>query len=127
MDLSDLMSDPDFAQEFKFKRRTVSVDPATGLGNETFIILTGCGSIQPLSGQTLRQMPALAQMEGTIEIWTTAGLRLLTDSNQPDIILYEGSEYLVSAIPGNWARIGGFRKYVGTLRPLVLQPMGPAI
>jgi hypothetical protein len=119
IDVSELMLDPDFCDEFSYLRRIEDVS-LKGRSEGHVTQLTGYGSIQPLSGQVLRMMPQLANTEGTIEIWSTTPLQTLTDTLKADIVIWKGSRYTVTAIPGNWSHFGnGFCRYVGTLKDLV--------
>jgi hypothetical protein len=125
LDMSDMMSDPDFAQEFTYLRRYENVD-LKGRSQWFSKPNPGIGIIQPLTGQTLRQMPSLAAIDGVIEIWTALTLQTLTKDTKPDIICFGGNHYLVTAIPGDWQYIGGFRRYVGTLHELEAEQLQDA-
>jgi hypothetical protein len=117
LDMSEILSDPDFAQPFTYYRRYENVD-LKGRSQWLNKVMHGVGVIQPLSGQTLRQMPSLAAIDGVIEIWTATALQTLTKQNKPDILLFGGNHYLVTAVPGDWSHIGGFFRFVGTLHDL---------
>jgi hypothetical protein len=117
--IPELLNDPDFCDPFHFVRRTENVDPTTGRSAFTSQTFCGYGSIQPLSGQALRMMPQLANSEGTIEIWSSTPLQTITSTLKADIVLWNGNQYTVTAIPGNWSNYGGgFCRYVGTLHDL---------
>jgi hypothetical protein len=123
LDVSELLDDPDFCDHFRFIRRIETVDDK-GRAVATERRLYGYGSVQPLSGRTLQLMPALANVSGSIEIWTKTPLQTQTKTLMPDVVEWRGNHYLISAIPGDFSNFGrGFQRYVGTLHDLQAAPV----
>ena len=119
IDVTELFCDPDFCDSFTFIRRTEQVDLHGRAQTPLNQTMTGYGSIQPLSGQALRMMPMLSNTQGSIEIWTNTPLQTLTDKLKPDIVCWDGNQYTVTAIPGDFSNWGvGFGRYVGTLHSI---------
>lgn len=74
------------------------------------------GSIQPASGRTLRIMPHLVNIAGTIEIWTKAALQTTTERTQADLIIWQGSHYIIAEKLDDWQNFrGGYTHAVCTL------------
>jgi hypothetical protein len=123
LDLSELMEDPDFCDNFQFIRQVETVGE-NGRASVSKTRMYGYGAILPLSGRTLQLMPALANSSGTIEIWSKTPLQTQTAGLKPDLVEWRGNQYQVTAIPGDFSNFGeGFRKYVGTLFDLQSAPV----
>lgn len=97
IDVSELMSDPDFASGFALERRIQYVNDHGR--NETTVELTEglSGSIQPASGKTLDLFPDLVRASDQLEIWTTTRLQIPSPRAAGDIIVWQSRRYTVVA------------------------------
>ncbi len=118
IDVSEVLSDPDFASEFDVLRSTETVDER-GLAQfapKTFRCVTGV--VQAASGRTLRMLPDLANMDDVIEVYTRFKLQALSDHRAPDIIKWNGRDYLVTKI-NDWSNYGrGYVQAVCTMQQM---------
>lgn len=100
LDLSDLVDDPDFADDTGtlFLVRTMVAVNGFGevVGSSTPTPLTG--TITPASGSVLDLLPDGARASGAILLHTKTPLHVVTDGQEADGILYRGKAYTVSAL-----------------------------
>lgn len=105
LDIRELLSDPDLCDKFTYLKRVELVDPK-GEGQLFPRGRQGYGSVQPASGNTLKQLPNLTNVSGVIEIWTRAPLQLATETTQADVIYWKGDRYLVAEKLDDWQHFG---------------------
>lgn len=116
LDVTDLLADPDTCDPFQVIRR-----PST-IGNNGRVTWTeqgpidAYGSIQPASGRTLQLRPDLANVDGVIEIFTTAALMTDSADYKADIINWNCQQYIIMGPINSWQNYGyGYGHYVATL------------
>ncbi|QNT79248.1 hypothetical protein [Entomobacter blattae] len=73
LDVTELLCDPLFIEDFTIERRIVENDDE-GFQDEKSIIFSASGSIQADSGFTLSRHPELARIEGQMTVYTTWAL-----------------------------------------------------
>ena len=97
IDVSDLLSDPDFVSYFIIVRSIQSVDNH-GRIVEQSVSLPGVGSIQPADDRTYQMFPEAARVSGSIEVYTRSSLTPPTLSFSADEILWKGKVFTVMGV-----------------------------
>lgn len=105
IDVTDLLIDPDFCDDYTIQRVTQGVDNF-GRAAETIIELPGYGSVQPVSNRTLELFPDLERVTGMMQVYTRDTLNAATVTTSPDRIVWQGSTYRVQAM-SEWPHSGG--------------------
>ncbi len=106
LDFTDIIEDPDLADNFDVARRSEVVDDQTGrsLLSET-IIRNQVGSVVPGDPHDLVRTPE-GQMTGNcISVISRFRFRASGNGYQPDMILYNGVRFTVKALK-RWDRYG---------------------
>jgi hypothetical protein len=105
IDVSDLLNDPDFVNEFTVVRRTSTVnDFGENIIGDTNIC--AIGSIQAGNGDTLRRLPEAARKENAITVYTKTELKADNNSNgYSDIIVWKNQRFQVLVI-SPWGNYG---------------------
>lgn len=94
VDVSDLLSDPDFVDPMTLIHRVSDVNclgenklKECGVG--TF------GSIQPASGKTLQRLPEAFRVANVMSFWVKG--KIISDGSHqyPDILVFKGSRFAV--------------------------------
>lgn len=119
LDVSFVLDDPDFADVITVTRQVETV------GNNGRAIVTPqtfpdvSAVVTQGSGDTLKLMPEGSSLEGVIVVHTRFTLVSETETTQPDIITYAGSNYQVTTV-NDWSRFGsGFTIGICKLKDLV--------
>lgn len=97
LDVSELLTDPDFADEFPVKRRS----QVTGNNGRVSIDekdLEGVGVICAASPSDLRRLPEDQRTDRAISVVTQFRLRASAPDYQPDLVGWQGDFYVVSDI-----------------------------
>lgn len=119
LDLSEIIDDPDFADEFIVVQQNQIIN---NQGRQTTMRgepEDAWGSMQPAGDETYQQFPDLTRMEGTLDCFTRATLRMKGATHAPDIVLWQDREYLVVA-RSSYAHFGaGWVRAVLQLREFV--------
>lgn len=124
IDVSDLLTDPDFVDTFDVIRRKETVVPGGRPTFDTTIFKDVVGSVQPASGRMLRQLPDAARVEGAIEVYTTFELAEQTKTTTADGLIWAGQQYIVTRLDP-WQNFGnGYTHAVCTLQRLVGPELG---
>ncbi len=105
IDVSDLMSDPDFADEFTV-RRCVQTMNETGRPGVTFTDIPAIGSVQSSDGATLDVQPEGSRSVEMIAVFTTFPLREVSAGFEADRIVWRGREYRVTKVR-DYTNFGG--------------------
>jgi hypothetical protein len=97
IDVDELLLDPDFSDDFIVTRSVESVGTD---GRPTFVptLFTTTGVVQAASGRSLLLLPDGARIQGAIEIWTKERLRMNDGYYSADMVLWQGSNYVVSNV-----------------------------
>lgn len=128
IDVSDLMSDPDFADVLSVERNTLAVSQF-GRGITTIQTYPFMGVVQAPNADVLQQLPDEERVRGSIQVYTTFRLYSVTDSTSPDVVVWKGRHYVVQQID-DWTNWGaGHVSALCTLRELTEpeEPIAPAI
>lgn len=105
LDVSDVLSDPDFADTFDVIRYSESVD-ADGINNEAPAPIRGVsGVIQNVGEFSLQRLGDGARLASTIEIHTTFPLTAGTEVQGADEVAYQGALFTVTDV-ADWSRYG---------------------
>lgn len=124
LDLSDLIDDPDFADDSGtlFLRRTAAAAGTNGRGQSAPQDEPLAGVVTQASGDALRLLPEGARAEGAILIHTRADLRVVSEGYAADQVLWQGRTYTVAAV-ADWTTFGaGFCAAVCTLKNMTARP-----
>jgi len=124
LDVSDLLSDPDFADTFDVIRYGDSVDD-DGVGSEAPAPITGLtGVIQPASELSLQRLADGARLASTIEIHTTFPLTSGIDGQGADEVIYQNATYTVTDV-ADWTRFGvGYVRAIAQMKDLIPSEIG---
>lgn len=118
IDVSELLSDPDFESSFEVIRSIETVG-SDGRAVFTTTDFDACGVIQPASGRSLQLLPDSVRIEGAIQIWTQQTLHMNDGDHSADIIKWQHRHYIVSNIQ-DFSNYGeGYLQAVCTLHDLV--------
>ncbi len=115
LDVSDVLLDPMFAEALTIERRTDDVGSNGRVTSISQIITPQpFGVVVPvdtaIGGNALERTPDEQHRGAALEVYTTFRLRGPSPDGQPDIIIYDGSQYIVTII-NTFARFGaGFIK-----------------
>lgn len=122
LDVSDVLSDPDFATTFDVLRSTITTVKGRGVSTtQTFAGVIGV--VTPAGSNDLKRMPEAARMSGAITIHTT--FRLTSSGLQPDgttadadIVSWQGRQWSVLSVD-DWTQFGaGFVRAAATMLSL---------
>lgn len=118
LDVSDILSAPDFADTFDVTRFTKDVD-ADGVTVKRDASVRGVsGVIQNASELTLQRLADGSMLASTIEIHTTFPLTSGVDGQGADEIAYQGATYTVTDV-ADWSRYGaGFYRAICQMKDL---------
>lgn len=98
IDVSELMTDPDFVQPVTIMRRTDTV----GTDGLTIVLETAfpgvLASVQPAGGDTLALLPEALRVGGVLSIWTAFSLRQASGTALSDEVIWRGARYVVMTL-----------------------------
>ncbi len=118
LDVSDVLSDPLFADSAVLIRTAVSVDPATGRTVETPTETPISVVVTSDKGQNLRRTPDAAISDGSIIVHSTFRLAEGGNGVDADILRWNGNEWTV-VTTDDYSRYGaGFTVATCRLLPL---------
>lgn len=94
IDVSELMTDPDFISSFVIYRR---VQALNGFGENapTETTVNAVGSIQAATGETAKRLPDGVQLSKFITVYTKTVLEAESVGGYPDQVEYKGRRYNV--------------------------------
>lgn len=105
IDVSELMVDPDFADEIQIVRSIQSVD-ATGLAQRAQQTYDAIGVVQAGSGDQLELLPESQRTKSNMTVYTQFQLQEATDTTEADVVLWQGKSYRVM-VTSQWTNWGG--------------------
>lgn len=118
LDVSDILSDPDFADTFTVIRRSQTVGD-DGMADGAERAIRAVGVVQPASANGLKLLPEGARVDGAIQIHTAFHLSVATDTTFADEVVYNGRRYMVTAT-NDFSRFGaGYIQAVCELKNLL--------
>ncbi len=124
LDVNDVITDPDFAQDFTVVRfvRTVS---AQGLTIDSPGLFATYGVILPLSGAQLAMLPEAERVGSYITVITPFKLVALSATTAPDHVQWHGQDYLIRSV-NDWTDWGqGFVSAIGQLTGAMVADASP--
>lgn len=98
VDPSELLSDPDLIDTFIVTRKQQTLDEHGRTWTSGGVSKRIFGVVVPASGRTLNIMPDLTSVQGVIEVWTKFRLEVASDTTQPDMITWQGRDYIVNVV-----------------------------
>lgn len=105
IDVSEVLTDPDFVDPFVVIRAQQSVND-NGRLTQTAIYLHTSGSVQPASNSTYMMFPECARATGDIEIFTGFALTVVTEALSADELCWNGRTYTVVGV-SDFSNFGG--------------------
>ena len=114
IDVSELLSDPDFLDTVSLIIRSSTVTGGRNVLSETITNNVNM-IIQPASGKDIAKLPEGARGFETIAIWYKGELSSLRQNGYSDIIVWNTKRYEVQHVEpfGNWG--SGYYKCIATL------------
>lgn len=103
IDVSELMSDPDFIDDFQIVRRSATVNNY-GENEITENTINANGSIQSGNGDTLKRLPDGVQLSDVVTIYSNFPIYAERKDNYADIVIICGERYQVVLVTPwrNW-------------------------
>lgn len=114
LDVTDVLDDPDFNEDFVLIRRKRFID--NGVGHVIEQVHNFRGVIQPATSRTLERLNQGDWKNGGVEIWCKQRLEVNTNLVLPDEILWERNRYICTA-DQDWTHYG--RGYIEMVALLV--------
>lgn len=104
LDISELMSDPDFVDELVLINRTPFIN---SFGEASFQEekIDTIGSIQPATGKVLERIPESIRMHNYSSFWLKGRIIALEPGKYSSIIFYKGLRYQVQSVQ-DWSNFG---------------------
>lgn len=106
MDLSDIVTDPDFVTTFQVEVRIETVG-TNGRASFDISVSDAAGVVVPDS-ESLGRQPDGSRLSGAIKVFTSHLLSSFTPERQGDVVIWNGARYTVMAI-SDFSRWDGLR------------------
>ncbi len=103
LDVSDILSDPDFADEINITRTVVTVEHGRAKKDQTTI--SAVGVVTSDKGDILDRLPDMRRVAGTILVHTPETLIASDGNRDADIIEWNGAQYTVTDV-NDYSRYG---------------------
>lgn len=97
IDLSDLLSDPDFVDPIVIIHRKTFVDEY-GQNNTKETSFNTYGSVQAIDGKTLLRIPEALRVQNIMHFFVRGAIVSNTGNKYPDLLAFRGSRYAVQHI-----------------------------
>lgn len=104
IDVSDLLSDPDFVDPCILIHR-VAVVNEFGENVTTETCVKTVGSVQPASGKVISRLPDSLRVANLRSFWIRAEIVADGDARYPDLIVFRGKRYQVQTVD-DWENYG---------------------
>lgn len=104
IDVSELMSDPDFVDPLQIIYRTATVNHLGENVIEETVVET-YGSIQPTSGKEYQRLPEGLRSANVRSFWVKGHIKMDGASNYPVLFLYQGERYAIKMVY-DWSNFG---------------------
>ena len=111
IDVSQLITDPDFCEPFVIRRRVGKWEAGRFVATPEDTAVNG--SVEPTSGDDLEQVPEGDRVSGMMTFYVKQPIYLSQDKQQSDEILCRGKTYKAVQIQ-DWSR-HGFYKVIASL------------
>lgn len=95
VDVTDILSDPDFATTFDVIRRTQTVNAKGRAENSETLNRSVVGVVVPASGSKMVRTPEGTMQIGDIKVITSFDLTDGTGENDCDVVVWKGNRYNV--------------------------------
>ncbi len=105
IDVSELMSDPDFVDPIQVITRTPSVSEFGENTVNTVSTLSTIGSVQPASGRALQRLPEALRVANVSSFWFKGQIIATETSRYPSILVFRGKRYQVQTVM-DWSNFG---------------------
>lgn len=103
LDVSDILTDPDFADEITITRTVITVERGRTKKNQTTI--PAVGVVTSDQGDILDRLPDMRRVAGAILVHTAETLIASDDERDADIIEWAGKQYTVIDV-NDYSRYG---------------------
>jgi galactose-6-phosphate isomerase len=98
LDVSELMTDPDFVSSFTVIRAGQTIDEHGRAQVAAQAPKKILGAVFPISARTMNMMPDYVNVNGSIEIYTKFRLEGPSTTTQADTVIWQGNTYLVANV-----------------------------
>lgn len=113
LDVSDVLDDPDFNEDFVLIRRQRITED--GIGKVIEHVFNFRGVIQPATSRTLERLNQGDWKNGGLEIWSKKKMEVNTNLLLPDEIIFEDNRYICTS-DQDWSHYGrGYYEMVALL------------
>ena len=104
LDVSELMTDPDFVDRIEIITRTAMV---TSQGENTVQEKSArtVGSVQPADYETLQRLPEALRNENVSSFWIKGQILLTEDCKYPPVLVFRNRRYQVRQV-ADWSNWG---------------------
>lgn len=109
LDLTELMSDPDFVDKVDIRRVTESIDTDTGLPVFAEVPGTIFCSMQPARGELARMLPEGFRSDDSVIVFYKGRLTPASPAEpgrSADVLLWKGCRYRIELIPEDYQNWG---------------------
>jgi len=104
LDISDLLSDPDFVDPVSIITRTSKPNSlGENVISETCTDSVGC--VQPASGKTLQRLPEALRFANVSSFWLKSQIAVQEIGKYPEIIVFRGRRYQIQMV-FDWSNYG---------------------
>lgn len=104
LDVSDILLDPDFCEQLTVQRRAITMTKGRATTTSTTISPAPYGVVFSITGDLLRASDQ-QNMPATIVVHTPFRLRGASPGYEPDLVIWNGDNYAVTALD-NFSRYG---------------------
>lgn len=118
IDVSDLLSDPDFIDPIQLIRRTATVSEGTGENVIVELVTNSFASVQPANAKQIQRLPEELRSSDVRSFYLRAEIVKDATAAYPDILVFAGKRFTIqTAAPwGNWG--SGWHEGVCVAEPL---------
>lgn len=106
IDVSRLLTDPDFCEPFVIRRRVGKWEAGRFIAAPEDTAVTGI--VEPTNGDDLEQLPEGDRVSGMMTFYTKQPVYLAQDKRQSDEIIWRGKTYKAQHIL-DWSRHGFYK------------------
>lgn len=104
VDVTELLSDPDFVDPVRIFHRTATVN-TKGENELTELYVDTIGSVQPTSGRDLQRLPEALRIQDVKTFWIKGEIKSDGNSAYPDILVWQCNRYAVQMVL-EWTNFG---------------------
>lgn len=104
IDVTDLMSDPDFVDKVSLVTRTPFIN---SLGENTLkeVTLETVGCVQPASGRVIQRIPEAMRVANMTSFWIKGTIIASAPGKYSSILVFKGQRYQVQTV-FDWSNFG---------------------